>query len=151
MRETIIIGSDHAGFKLKESIKKYLDELGCAYEDLGVFDAKPCDYPKIAFDVATKITQTNGHGILLCGTGIGEAIVANKVRGIRAANCFDEHTAQKSREHNDSNILCLGARILSDEEAKKIIKVWLETDFSNEQRHRQRVKQIIDLEAKTMK
>ena len=147
----IITGCDHAGFQLKESTKKYLTELGYKYEDMGSFTNKSSDYPKTAFKVAAKVSEINGKGILLCGTGIGESIVSNKVKGVRAANCFNEYTAQMSREHNNSNILCLGARMLSEELARRIIKVWLETEFSSEARHKRRVKQISDIESKVMK
>lgn len=150
-KPTIIIGSDHAGFELKESIKKYLSGLGCKYEDLGTFNNETSDYPKIAFEVAKKVASTKSRGILLCGTGIGESIVANKVKGVRAANCFDEYTAKKSREHNDSNVLCLGARILEEGSAKKITRTWLETEFSAEPRHTRRIKQIQEIESKTLK
>ena len=150
-KTTIILGSDHAGFNLKESVKKHLDKLGYTYKDVGVFDDKPSDYPKIAFELALKVSSSDSKGILMCGTGIGECIVANKVKGIRAANCFDEYTAKMSREHNDSNILCLGARALSESAAKKIVKVWLETEFSTELRHSRRLKEISEIESRTMK
>src|SRR3989344_7463594 len=138
----IILGSDHAGFELKEEIKKFLEELGYEYEDLGTHSKEPCDYPKIAFEVAKKVIEAKSTGILVCGSGLGEAIVANKIKGIRAANCFNEYTARMSREHNNSNLLCLGSRILKTNEAKNITKIFLETDFSKEERHRRRVKQI---------
>ncbi len=144
----IFLGADHAGFKLKEEIKKFLDKLGYKYEDLGVFtDKNSSDYPDNALKVATKVAQSKGRGILMCGTGIGEAIVANKVKGIRAANCFNEYTTRMSREHNNSNILCLGARILNHKQAKKITKKWLETDFSNQLRHKRRLEQISQIES----
>ncbi|MBS3102251.1 ribose 5-phosphate isomerase B [Candidatus Woesearchaeota archaeon] len=146
-KEVIFIGSDHAGFRLKEKIKAFLGKSGYRAEDLGVDDDKKYhDYPKTAIKVAKKVAKAKGKGILVCGTGLGEAIVANKVRGIRATNCFNEYTALKSREHNDSNLLCLGARILKENEAKKITKIWLETNFSKEERHRRRVKQIKEME-----
>ena len=143
----IFLGADHAGFKLKEDIKKFLGESGYKYDDLGVYsDETSSDYPKTAFKLANKVAKNGGRGILMCGTGTGEAIAANKVRCIRAANCFDEYTARMSREHNDCNVLCLGARILKKEQAKKIVKTWLGTDFSNEERHIRRLKQIKDME-----
>jgi len=149
MAQKIFLGADHAGFKLKEEVKKFLDKLGYGYKDLGVnSDSLPSDYPKTALTVAQNAVKYNGKGILMCGTGTGEAIVANKVRGIRAANCFNEYTAKMSREHNDGNVLCLGARVLSDKMAKKIIKAWLETDFSKESRHIRRVNQIKSIEKK---
>ena len=144
----IVLGSDHAGFELKEEIKKYLKELGYEYEDLGTHSKEPCDYPETAFKVAKQVIKTNSRGILMCGSGLGEVIVANKVKGIRAANCFNEYTAKMSREHNDSNILCLGSRVLKPNEAKNITKIFLETEFSKEERHRRRVKQITQIEEK---
>ena len=150
-KEKIIIGSDHAGFKLKEKIKEFLNELGYECEDLGAYNENPSDYPKTALKVAKKVSESNGKGILLCGTGLGEAIVANKIKGIRATNCFNEHTAKMARSHNNSNLLCLGARILNSGEAKKITKIWLATEFSREERHRRRVSQIKEIEDKICK
>ena len=144
----IILGSDHAGFELKEEIKKLLRELGYSYEDIGTYSNESCDYPKNAFIVAKKVANSKNLGILMCGTGLGEAIVANKVKGVRAANCFSEETAKLAKEHNNSNILCLGARILTKEKAKKITKIWLKSAFSKEKRHRRRVKQIAEIEKK---
>ena len=144
-----MLGSDHAGFRLKEHVKAFLEKEGFEYEDIGTFDEKKsCDYPETALKLAKKVIEQASKGILMCGTGIGEAIVANKVKGIRAANCFDKHTARMSREHNDSNILCLGARILSKEIASKIVKTWLATEFSKEERHKRRVNQIKEIEEK---
>jgi len=143
----IFLGCDHAGFELKEDIKKFLEKQGFDYEDLGVNDnSNSYDYPATALEVAKKAVKHKGMGILMCGTGIGESIVANKVKGIRAANCFNEYTAQMSREHNNSNVLCLGARVLDKDSAKKIAKIWLETEFSKEARHRRRVRQISEIE-----
>lgn len=142
----IFLGSDHAGFKLKEEIKKFLDKLGYKYEDLGTYTENSSDYPEIALKVAQEVAKHNDKGILMCGTGVGEAIVANKVKGIRAANCFNEYTAKMSREHNNSNVLCLGTRVLNKNLAKRITKIWLETGFSKETRHRRRVKQINAIE-----
>ncbi|MBI1935558.1 ribose 5-phosphate isomerase B [Candidatus Woesearchaeota archaeon] len=148
MQQTkIFLGADHAGFRLKEEIKKYLDNIGYKYEDLGAYtDKTPCDYPETALNLAKKVAKSNGKGILMCGTGTGEAIVANKVKGIKAANCFNEYTAKMSREHNNSNVLCIGARVIDAGNAKKIAKAWLETEFSKEPRHRRRVKQIENIE-----
>lgn len=146
-KQKVFLGSDHAGFKLKEDIKKFLNKSGYNYEDLGVNDDdNSYDYPRTALKVATKVAKHNGLGILICGTGIGETIVANKLIGVRAANCFNEYTAKMSREHNNSNVLCLGARVINKNLAKKITKVWLETGFSKEARHRRRVKQILNIE-----
>ncbi len=147
MQQKIFLGSDHAGFKLKEEIKKFLGKSGYGCEDLGVYtDDNSADYPQTALKVAKKVAECKGRGILVCGTGIGQTIAANKVKGIRAANCFNEETAKMSREHNNSNVLCLGARIINKNLAKKITKIWLETGFSNEARHIRRVSQITEME-----
>ena len=149
MQQKIFLGADHAGFKLKEEIKKFLDKERYKYEDLGVLtDKNSADYPETALKVAQKAAQSGGRGILICGTGTGETIVANKVRGIRAANCFNEFTAKMSREHNNSNVLCLGARVIDKNLAKKITKTWLETSFSKEERHIRRINQILEIEKK---
>ena len=147
----ILVGSDHAGFKLKEEIKRFLGQLGYDYEDLGTHSSESCDYPEIAFKVAKKVAENRTMGILICNTGIGNTIVANKIKGVRAANCFNEYTARMSRVHNNSNVLCLGAMILKPDEAKNITKIWLTTDFAKEERHIRRVKQISQLEEKTCK
>ncbi len=148
-KQKIFLGADHAGFRLKEEVKKYLDEIGYKYEDLGVFsDETPCDYPETALNLAQNVVKNKAKGILMCGTGTGEAIVANKVKGIRAANCFNEYTAKMSREHNDSNVLCMGARVLDISMAKKIVKAWLEAQLSDDVRHRRRVTQIEEIEKK---
>ena len=142
----IIIGSDHAGFKLKEVLKKYLKEMTYEYEDMGTNSEESVDYPDFSYKVAKKVAETNSKGIAICGTGIGSCIAANKVKGIRAALAFDEYTAKMSREHNNSNVLCLGARTTKEELAKKIVKIWLETPFSKEERHHRRIGKIMKLE-----
>ena len=144
--ENIIIGADHGGFKLKEIIKDYLEELGYTPDDLGTHSEESCDYPDIAKKVAEKITQTKSKGILICGTGIGMSMASNKMKGIRAALAFDEFTAKMSRDHNNSNILCLGGRTTETEMAKKIVKIWLETKFEEGGRHSKRVDKIMKLE-----
>ncbi len=139
-KEKIIIGSDHAGFNLKAKIYKYLKDEGYNIFDFGVHSDNPVDYPVIAKEVAQK--TANGEydkGILICGTGIGMSIAANKVKGIRAAVCSDTTSAKFSRLHNDTNILCFGERIVGEYLAKDICKIWLETDFEAE-RHLKRVK-----------
>ncbi len=151
MKQIIFLGSDHAGFELKEDIKKFLDKNGYGYEDIGVKSREPSDYPQTAFAVAQKVVQTKSRGILMCGTGVGECIVANKVKGIRAANCANEYTARMSREHNDANVLCLGARVISSDNAQKILKIWLETPFSSDERHIRRIRQIEEIEQRVIK
>lgn len=138
----IIIGSDHAGFDLKEELKKYLDTLGYDHEDLGTFSKESCDYPLIAKQLAQKVAKTKSLGILICGTGIGMSIAANKINGIRAALCCNEDSARLAKEHNDANIICMGARQISKALAKRVTKAWLETSPSKEQRHRRRVCQM---------
>lgn len=141
----IAIASDHAGFHLKEQIKKSLESLGIAFEDLGPQDTESVDYPDFARKVAEAV-KDGSRGILCCGTGIGMAIAANKFRGIRAAVCNDVFTAKMSREHNDSNILIMGGRILSDsDQIREIVKTWLETDFEGG-RHQRRIDKIHDFE-----
>lgn len=144
----IFIGSDHAGFKLKEQIKKYLTKLKVKYEDLGNQQFDPTDdYPDYAKKVAQKVAKTkNNKGILICDSGAGMCIAANKVKGIRAVNAYTPKIAIKSRQHNNTNILCLGQSYISSSQAKKIIKVWLQTKFSRGARHCRRVNKIKQIE-----
>lgn len=138
-KEKIIIGSDHAGFNLKAKIYKYLKDEGFDIFDFGVHNDSPVDYPLIAKEVAHKIADGEyDKGILICGTGIGMSIAANKVKGIRAVVCSDTTSAKFSRLHNDTNILCFGERIVGEYLAKDICKTWFETDFEAE-RHLRRV------------
>ncbi len=140
----LYIGSDHGGFDLKEEIKKYLDKKKIKYWDLGPQQInKEDDYPDYALKIAKEVSKGKGNkGILICGTGIGMCITANKVKGIRAVLCYDENTAKLSREHNDSNILCLGGRTTETKKALKIVDVWLNTPFSNIDRHKRRVEKM---------
>lgn len=142
----IAIGADHAGFELKEKMKNSLIELGYETQDFGTNSTDSVDYPLIAKSLANAVSSKNPkRGILICGTGIGMSIAANKVKGIIAAHCYDIETAKLSRLHNNSNILTIGGRTTEPELAKKIIKVWLETDFEGG-RHQRRVQEIRDLE-----
>ncbi len=142
MQKDIIIGSDHAGYNLKAKIIQYIESKGLDIQDAGTYTKDSCDYPVIAKDVANKITQNEyKRGILICGTGIGMSITANKIKGIRAAVVSDTCSAKMSRMHNDSNIICLGERIVGEELAKDIIDIWLNTEFL-EGRHEKRVKMI---------
>jgi ribose 5-phosphate isomerase B len=140
----IVIGSDHGGYELKEEIKKLLDEKGIKYEDVGTFSEESVDYPDYAAKVSEIVSSSEGkrRGILICGTGIGMSMVANKFPKIRAALCHDEYTARMAREHNDANILCMGGRVLDKGTAKKITEAWLETPFSEEERHKRRIEKI---------
>lgn len=138
---SIIIGSDHGGFKLKSEIIKHLQELGYEVSDLGCYNTESCDYPIIAKAVAEKVLEENSRGILVCGTGIGVSIAANRFNGIRASHCTDTFTARMTRMHNDSNILCLGERITGVGLALDIVDIWLKTEFEGG-RHKKRIDMI---------
>ena len=139
----IAIGADHGGYDYKEEILGLLQSKGYEVKDFGTFSKDSCDYPVIAKAVAKDVAAGNfDRGILICGTGIGMSIVANKVKGIRAALCSDTFSARATREHNNSNILCLGARVIGNKLAEDIVKIWLETPFSNEERHLRRIGMI---------
>ena len=142
----IVIGSDHGGCCLKSVIKDFLLTLGYEVEDAGTNNDVPCDYPVIASKVANEVTGTDNLGILVCGTGIGMSIAANKIKGIRAALCYNTFSARMSKEHNNSNILCLGERVIGSGSALDIVKIWLETEFSGEERHKRRLELITDIE-----
>ncbi len=148
----IALGSDHGGYQLKENLKEYLEELHLEYTDFGCDSEEPIDYPDIGFKVSREVKKGNyDKGILICGTGIGMSIVANKIEGIRASLCHDVFSAQKAREHNDANILTLGGRVIGVGLAREIVKVWLNTDFSQEERHLIRLKKIEQEEDKIYK
>jgi ribose 5-phosphate isomerase B len=143
----IAIGSDHIGYPLKEEIKKYLEELGCTYQDFGARSLERTDYPLFAKEVTTAITSKQADaGILICGTGVGMAITANKVKGIRAVVCSEPYSAMLSRQHNNTNILALGSRVVGPEIAKMVIKAWLEAEFEGG-RHASRLEMISEIEA----
>lgn len=142
----IAIGSDHGGFRLKEEIKDFLRQQGLEATDFGTYSTASVDYPDIAREVGEKVVAGEfDRGILVCGTGIGISIAANKVPGVRAALCGDVYSAQMSREHNDANILALGERVLGSGLALLIVKTWLETPFAGG-RHARRVEKIGALE-----
>ena len=140
----IIVGSDHGGLDLKNSIIPYMKELGYEVQDLGTYTSDSVDYPDIAKKVCAALTKED-IGILVCGTGIGISIAANKIKGIRAALCSDVFSAQMAREHNDANVICLGGRVLEDEDAFAILDSFFETTFAGG-RHAGRVQKIMDLE-----
>jgi len=143
----IIIGSDHGGFELKESLKKHLIKQGYDVSDVGTDSLTNVDYPIYAKKVAEKvISDKENVGILICGTGLGMCMAANKIKGIRAALCYNESSAKLAKEHNNANILCLGGREFTEEIARRITKTFLESPFSNEEKHKRRIKEISDLE-----
>ena len=139
----IAIGSDHGGFELKKALMKHLDQRGLAYKDFGTYSEASCDYPVYAKAVANAVASGEcARGILICGTGIGVSITANKVPGIRAALCGDCFSAEATRQHNDANVLCMGARVVGGGLALKIADTFLDTPFSNDERHIRRISQI---------
>lgn len=141
----IAIGADHAGFEGKEKIKKTLDELGLEYEDVGTHSLDSVDYPDFSQKVGAKIEAGEAEkGILVCGSGIGVAMAANKMPGVRAAQAWNEETARLSRRHNDANVLTIGARVIPETEIEKIVRAWLETDFEGG-RHAGRVEKMMNL------
>jgi len=146
MKKTILIASDHGGFALKEKIKPYLAKRGLKVMDLGTCSEESCDYPDLAYALAKKISRGQfKQGILICKSGIGNSIVANRLKGVRAALCYNKKAAQLSREHNDSNVLVLGSLFVNSAVAKKIIDIWLKTEFSGG-RHQRRLDKIRKIE-----
>jgi len=142
----IAIGSDHGGFRMKESLKAYLVELGYGVADCGTKDTNAVDYPDFAHAVALMVSKGEAwRGVVIDGAGIGSCMTANKVPGVRAAMCYDISTAINSREHNDANVLTLGAGLLGDSLVKQIVKTWLATDFGGG-RHARRVDKIKAIE-----
>jgi ribose 5-phosphate isomerase B len=142
----VAVGSDHAGFPLKRDLQQYLKELGHDVEDLGTDSEEPVDYPRFCAAVGRAVRDGRAErGVVLGGSGQGEQIAANKVRGVRAALCNDLFTARLSREHNDANVLSMGARIVAPELAREILRTWLETSFAGG-RHERRIRQIEDIE-----
>ena len=142
----LALGCDHGGFPLMKEVKKYLDEQGIAYQDFGTCSEESCDYHVYARKVAKAVLSGECEkGILICGTGIGITIAANRFPGIRAANCTNAFMAQATREHNDANILGLGARVIGVGTALKIVETFLNTPFSEGERHVRRIAMIEDL------
>ena len=141
MANKILIGSDHGGYKLKNEIIKHLNSINIEVEDFGCYSEESCDYPVIAKAVAEAVQETGIPGILVCGTGIGMSIAANRINGIRASHCTDTFTARMTRMHNDSNILCLGERITGIGLALDIVDIWLKTEFEGG-RHLKRINML---------
>lgn len=150
-QQTIAIGADHGGYELKETLKGYLGELGYGVVDCGTDSTAPVDYPDLAFAVAQLVAQGRAwRGIIVDGAGIGSCMAANKVPGVRASLCYDQATAANSREHNDANVLTLGAGLIGSNLARQIVETWLKTPFGGG-RHARRVDKIMEIEQRFMK
>lgn len=144
----IAIGSDHGGYELKNEIIKFLKDEKYNIKDMGTHSKDACDYPMIGFEVAKAVSGGKADkGVLICKTGVGMVIIANKLHGVRAAACYDRDMAKSSREHNDCNIIVLAANYTSADKAREILKMWLKTEHAGE-RHQRRVKQIKEIESK---
>lgn len=142
----IAIGSDHAGYSLKKEVIAWLNENNIPFAEFGCMSGESCDYPLVAEEVCSRITSGEAElGILICGTGIGISMAANKVKGIRAALCTDSYMAKYTRLHNDANVLCMGGRVIGAGVAAEIVETFLNTDFEGG-RHQRRVDQITDIE-----
>lgn len=148
---TIALGSDHGGFALKQTLKPLLGELGFAIRDVGVAEEKPADYPDIALAVAELVASGQAtRGIIVDGAGIGSAMAANKVPGIRAALCYDRASARNSREHNHANVLTLGGRLQTESQAEEVVRTWLATPYGGG-RHQARIDKISSIEKRYSK
>jgi ribose 5-phosphate isomerase B len=142
----VALGSDHGGFRMKAALKPVFARLGFEIQDVGVHDDKPVDYPDIAEQVALAVAKGKAaRGVVVDGAGIGSCMAANKIPGVRAALCYDRASARNSREHNDSNVLTLGGRLLTESQAEEVLRVWLTTPFGGG-RHQNRVNKISELE-----
>jgi ribose 5-phosphate isomerase B len=144
--KTVAIGADHGGFRLKEAVKPVIESLGLVVRDVGVHEEKAADYPDIAHKVAELVAGGSAtRGVIIDGAGIGSCMAANKVPGIRAALCYDKASARNGREHNDANVLTLGARLLTETQAEEVLRTWLATPFAGG-RHQARVDKIMQIE-----
>lgn len=144
----IVVGSDHAGYAMKLELLPFLRELGHEVTDVGSFDPKPVDFPDIARKVAAAITSGQAErGLMVCGTGVGASIGANKMKGIRAAVCHDVHSAHQSVEHDDVNVMCIGAQIVGPWLARDLIVSYLDAKFSTSEEFRRRVAKLADMDA----
>lgn len=143
----ITVAADHRGHAVKEKILVLLGEMGHEVSDMGAHSSESCDYPDTAYPAAKAVADGQAQrAILICGSGIGMSICANKIRGIRAALCHDELTAQMSRRHNDANVLCLASDMLGEELMRRIVSSWLNTEFESNGRHERRVRKIACIE-----
>ena len=136
------MGSDHAGFKLKEKLKKFLEKKGVKVEDIGTYTNDPVDYPIYAEKVTKLVKKKKLKGILICGTGTGMCMAANRVKGIRATTVYDNYSCVMSRKHNDANVICLRSRRFSSRFEKGLVWKWLNTEFSKIDRHKRRIRML---------
>lgn len=141
-KKEVIIGADHAGYSTKEKIKRYLLNKNIPILDVGTFSKEPIDYPDIAKRASHEVIQRKTKGILICGTGTGMCIAANRINGIRASVAYDEYSAKMARKDNDANIICLRGRNFPVMKAAKLVEVFLKSKFSKESRHKRRIKKI---------
>lgn len=145
----VVLGSDHAGYKLKDELKALIEQMGHQVTDVGCNCADSVDYPDYALAACEQVVSGDAdRGILICGTGVGMTIAANKIPGIRCALVHDEFTAKATREHNDSNVLAMGERVVGPGVAQEIVRIWLDTPFSEGERHKNRVGKVKALEDK---
>lgn len=139
----IAVGSDHGGYRLKEEILRFLVEQGIEYQDYGCFSPDSMDYPDVALKLAQNVAAgKHAVGVLMCGTGIGVSIAANKVRGVRCALCHETFSARMAREHNDANVLAMGGRVIGPDLAREVVKAFLTAQYSGDQRHVRRLAKI---------
>ncbi len=144
----IVIGSDHAGFPMKSTIVEFVKSLGHEVEDVGSHDPNPVDFPDIARQVTGRIVSGDAdRGLMVCGTGVGASIAANKVKGIRAAVCHDVHSAHQSVEHDDVNVMCIGAQIVGPWLARDLVEAYLKAEFSTDEDFRRRVRKLAEMDA----
>jgi len=144
----IVIGADHAGFQLKNAVGDLLRSLGHAVMDVGAFNENPSDYPDFALLVGNSVLEGKGErGILICGSGVGVSVAANKIKGIRAAVCHDTYSAHQGVEHDDMNVLVLGSRVIGPKLAEDLVKAFLSASFTNEERHKRRLAKVAAIEA----
>jgi ribose 5-phosphate isomerase B len=143
----IALGNDHAGFSLKADVVKYLEELNIEVVDCGSYDNQPVDFPDIAQEVCSKVNEGKvDRGLMVCGTGVGASIAANKIPGIRASVCHDVHSARQCVEHDDVNVMCIGAQIVGSWLAKDLLQAFFNAEFSTEEHFRRRVKKLEKME-----
>jgi RpiB/LacA/LacB family sugar-phosphate isomerase len=147
MKMRIVVACDHAGFPLKNEVISVVEQAGYDVTDLGTYGLEPVDYPDYAEKLGNAIVNKQAdRGILICGSGVGASIAANKIKGVYAAVCHDTYSAHQGVEHDNMNVLCLGARIIGEETARELVKAFLGATFSTEERHRRRVAKIVRLE-----